>query len=151
MYRHLIVLFLSLLLISGCKDNFSGNTAGHNPMAAQGPETWDAGGKKITILKSYYLALPEGLQYTVESPYDFGSNALKMTEQQALDIAFPLMRHAYEKGLYNRTKISEVGHGPLEVKRIGVVLVQGEGMQARGYRIGLSLDQIRAKLITPQN
>lgn len=143
--KPIIALAFVAIALSSCKVNFSNNTAGHAPMAASGPETWTVEGKTIDVQKTYLLALPEGLQYTIETTYDFGSSAqLTITQPQAVDIAFPIMKYAYENNLYSRTSISRNGT-PLTPTRIGVVLIQNINGRSRGYRVGLSLDEIRAR------
>ncbi len=140
-----LVIFLVLFSL-GCNVNFDSNTSGHSPMARQGPETWEINGKKMDITSSYYLALPEGLQYTIECPWKFGDPNRAISKEEAMNAAFPLIRYAYEKELYKRSSITKVGSGPMEATRIGVVLSETNGQGTRGYRIGLSIAEIQEKL-----
>jgi hypothetical protein len=124
----------------------SHGTGGHHVLAKEGPENWKIGGQWYRISSSYYLRLPVGLQFTLEYPHKFDSAAAPMNDERALEIVFPLMRHAYEKGLYKRSSISKLGEGQLEPTRIGVVLWEGQGKVVRGYRVGLSLDQVKERI-----
>ncbi len=105
--------------------------------ATAGPGEWEVDGTPYTVTTVYVLDLPEGLQYTIEHPHPFGPADANMDDARALEIAFPLMRHAYEKGLYKG--------GPQTPSRIGVVLYEKRGGRVHGYRIGLSLDEIRQR------
>ena len=70
-----------------------------------------------------------------------------MDNERALPIVFPLMKHAYEKGLYKRTYLAKLGEGALHPTRIGVTLLERRGPErVQGYRIGLSVEQIRERI-----
>ena len=140
-----LVIFLILFSL-GCNVNVGSNTSGHSPMAKQGPETWEINCKKMNITSTYYLALPEGLQYTIECPWKFGDPNQAISQEEAMIDAFPLIRYAYEKALYKRSSITKVGSGLMEATRIGVVLSETTGVRTRGYRIGLSITEIQEKL-----
>ena len=145
-----------VLLASGCEVR-CGNpgtastapTAGHNPMAQSGPEVWQIGERKYEISSTYYLALPEGLQFTIDYPYTFSTSPSELTEEQALQAAMPLMRYAYETGVYNRSRISKLGAGRQEPTRIGVALIERKGAAQRGKRVALDIDAIEARISSP--
>ena len=118
-------------------------------MAWSGPELWQIDDRKYQIRSTYYLALPEGLQFTIEYPYAFSSPLSEVTREQALQVAMPLIRHAYDAGLYKRSQVTKVGAGSVEPTRIGVVLVQGEGPAQRGYRVALPVEAIQGSLPQP--
>ena len=139
-------IFLLLLFSLGCDVNTGSDTAGHSPMAKQGPETWEIDGKKFNINSTYYLALHEGLQYTIECAWKFSDQNQTISQEEALNAAFPMMQYAYDKGFYKRTSISKVGGGSVEATRIGVVLSESIGARTRGYRIGLSIGEINQRL-----
>jgi hypothetical protein len=144
----LLALFLlqsSCYLRCGGPSTGSGHTAGHNPMAISGPETWTIGGKNHHVQATYYLALPEGLQYTIDYqlPPDI---ALPSQNEPALAIAFPLMRHAFENNLHKRSTISKAGVGDLAPTRIGVALYHVEGLHRRGFAVALSTAEIQGRI-----
>jgi len=103
-------------------------------------------GKTWDIAATYYLRLPQGLQFTIEYPYRFNGAAERMNDEGALAIVFPLMKHAYTKGLYRRGAILKVGEGRLTPSRIGVTLFEKVNGNVHGYRVGLSLAQIRERI-----
>ena len=120
------------------------HTAGHGPMALEGPSTWSIGGTPYRVSATYHLALPEGLQYTID--YELpAATPLPKEQEPALAFAFPLMRHAVESGLYQRTSVNKVGAGSLSPSRIGVALYHQEGLRRRGYAVALSVDEIRQR------
>ena len=151
----LLLLFLFLLQSScylqcGGHPIGSGHTAGHSPMAVEGPQTWTINGQVFPVKATYYLALPEGLQYTID--YELPASVpLPHQDDTALAIAFPLMEHAYRAGLYNRTDVSKLGTGHLTPSRIGVALYHLEGWHRRGYATALSVDQIKLRLAATPN
>lgn len=124
-------------------------TAGMHPLAQSGAEEWVVNGKTYKIASTYFLQLPEGFQYTIEYPYEFNLADANMNDDRALAVALPVMKHAYTNGLYKRMTVGKFGEGALVPSRIGVVLFQKDGQRVRGYRVGLSLDQIK-KLIDQQ-
>lgn len=123
----------------------SGHTAGHTPMAVQGPEIWTVDGKPTTVAATYYLALPEGLQYTIDYQLP-AAVAIPRDDASALPIAFPLMRHAYETGIYKRTSISKAGSGHLDPSRIGVALYHLEGARRHGYATALAISDLKQRI-----
>jgi hypothetical protein len=124
--------------------------AGGNPMFGQnGSEQWIIDGKTYQIASTYHLVLPEGpqyTQYTIEFPYQFTAADSRMDDQRAIEIAFPLMRYAVESGNYKRMSVYKLGEGNLEPTRIGVVLVERTGGQARGYRVALPVAEVQRRI-----
>lgn len=121
-------------------------TAGNAPLAREGPQQWRIDGQVYRVESTYYLRLPEGLQYTIEYPWQFRSADGPMDDRRALQIAFPLMKHAYEKGLYKRASIAKLGKGKMKPSRIGATLFQRRGEKVRGYRVALSLAEIQKRI-----
>ena len=116
---------------------------GNKFMAWSGQETWDINGRAYEIRATYYLGLPAGLQYTIEYPYA-GADAI-FNDAEALKVAWPVIRHAYEAGLYKRAKIIDKGGRSVPRTRIGVTLLKEGGGMTKGYRVGLSLEEIRRR------
>ena len=139
----LLALFLPLSYGGGSSEPVG--TAGNPPLARSGAEEWVVDGKTYKIASTYYLHLPEGFQFTIEYPHSFSQSHGEMNDARALDIVFPLMKHAYGNGLYKRASTIPIGQGK-EVTRIGVVLFEKQGGNVRGYRVALSLDQIRKRI-----
>jgi hypothetical protein len=142
----LLACLVLLACLSGCQLRCGGPQApaavGFNPIAPRGPETWLVDGAPHRVDASYFLDLPEGLQFTVEVPLA----AVPSDEAEATELAWPFIRHAYEQKLFQRTQIRRSGQGPLEATRIGVALVQHAGSVARGKRLAMSLREIEARL-----
>ncbi len=121
-------------------------SAGHQVFDRTGTETWQIDGRPYRVQSTYYLRLPKGLQFTIEYPHDFGDGPLRMDDESALAVAFPLMEHAYVQGLYDRGTYVTLGSGRVRPTRIGVVLLERNAGKVRGYRVGLSLEEIRARM-----
>ena len=121
-------------------------TAGNTPFAREGPEQWRIDGQVYRVESTYYLRLPDGLQYTIEYPWRFRPSEEAMNDDRALETAFPLMKHAYENGLYKRVSTIKIGQGELKPSRIGVTLFQRRGKKVRGYRVALTLAQIKKRI-----
>lgn len=115
-------------------------------MAPSGALTWTIEGKETRVTNTYYLTLPEGLQYTMEYEALGEAEPTSITDQKAFEIAFPLIRYAFEHQLHERTKINKLGSGVVPVSRIGVVLFARADSGTRGYRVGRSLDEIRTRI-----
>jgi len=112
-------------------------------MAVNGPEKWVVNGVSSPVAATYYLALGPGqLQYTIEVPMA----DVPDTEAAALPVAWPYIRHAFEQKLYQRASIKKIGADVLQPSRIGVALFHGEAANARGIRVGLSLEEIRRRI-----
>ena len=138
---------IALSLGTGCRcqtSAFSGGPA--PPMAKAGPESWDVEGVKYQVAATHYLALPEGLQYTIEYEVPDAKVLEGMTDAKGHDMAFPLMRYAYDHRSYERAKIEQLGGGTRQVSRIGVSLFTQSGIHTQGYRVASSLEEIRAQI-----
>jgi hypothetical protein len=103
---------------------------------------WVIDGKATQIASTYYLALPEGLQFTIETPVE----TIPYVESDAVDEAWPLMKHAFEKGIYTRTKIHALGSGDVVPGRIGVAFFKKQGAETKGMRVALSVGEIEFRL-----
>ena len=121
-------------------------TGGNQPFARCGPEQWVIEGKTWHIASTYLLQLREGLQFTIEYPYRFTDAPGTMDDERALAIVFPLMKHTYTSGRYKRAGFTKIGQGHVTPSRIGVVLFEKVNGKAHGYRVGLSLAQIRERI-----
>jgi len=148
----LLLAALVLMAIGGCQVRCSTGTGQsasgelYPPMGIQWPETWTMDGKDYDVERSYFLPLPVGMQYTLEYAHGFDKPVEAVTEEEALEIAFPLMRYAYENDVYLRQQTRRAGSGNVTVERIGVVLIKRQGRKVQGYRVGLELDQIAARI-----
>jgi hypothetical protein len=137
------------LLITGtsglaCQVNCRGNVGGPSEaeMARSGPENWSVEGRSWKVTSTYYLALPEGLQFTIEVPVA----DVPATMADAERMAWPVMRHAYEKRIYARTHLSKLGGGSAAPERIGVSLFRSDGIHTKGMRVALSFAEIRDRI-----
>lgn len=117
-------------------------------MARSGTEAWNIGGKKYKIAATYYLALPQGLQFTIEYelPGAAATTLAGISDADAYDIAFPLMRYACEHRAYERAQIAELTNGSQKVSRIGVALFRRSSLGVGGYRVARSIADIQARI-----
>lgn len=141
-----VALALFMPLTYGMGGHPPAGTAGHPVFGQKGPEQWNINGRMYDIASTCDLVLPEGLQFTIEYSYQFPAGSKAMDDQQALEVVFPLMRHAYQSGLYKQTTVVKVGQGPMEASRIGVSLVERTSNGTRGYRVALSIDEIKRRI-----
>jgi hypothetical protein len=121
-------------------------SGGYMSIGRSGAEQWVVDGNTYAIASTYYLHLPQGLQYTIEYPVKLGASLESMNDKRALGIAFPLIKHAYVNGLYERLKVTKAGQGAVVPSRIGVTLVEWQEGNARGYRVAMSLNQIKKRI-----
>jgi hypothetical protein len=121
-------------------------TGGRQPLAQSGSEEWVIDGRTYNIASTYYLRLPEGFQFTIEYSHRFSQAVEHMNDERALKIVLPLMKHAYRNNLYKRASVTKLGQGVLTPSRIGVVLFEKRGPKVGGYRVALSLDEIRKRI-----
>ncbi len=140
------ILALFLPLSYGASAVRPAGTAGYRPMTVSGAEQWIIDGKTYSISSTHGLLLPDGLQFTIEYPYRFSDADRNMDDARALEIVFPLMEHAYRHNLYNRATVTKLGQGKVVPSRIGVVLLDRQGENTRGYRVALSLDRVRERM-----
>ncbi|MFA6134112.1 MAG: Yip1 family protein [Phycisphaerae bacterium] len=126
-------------------------TGGNGVLGQTGPEQWTIDGKTYHVSSTYYLTLQDGLQYTIEYPYQFTAADGQMDDKHAIDIAFPLMKYAVQSGTYRH--MHKVDEGPVDPPQIGVALVEQAQGGARGYRVSLSVAEIKRRIeqsaITP--
>ena len=112
-------------------------------MARTGPETWDIDGRSWKIASTYYLTLPEGLQFTVEVPVA----EVPATMAEAETTGWPVVRYVYEKRIYGRVRLSTPGREmPTSPERIGVSLFTSDGIHNKGMRVAFSFSEIRSRL-----
>ena len=127
---------------AGNGDGPPSDAASRSPVVLGGPETWTVGGRSVQIRQTLLLDLQEGLQVTIVAEHRFGPSFASLTDDDILPHAMPLMQHAVQSGLHQSPAVQQVGGRSVE--RIGVVLVEGQGPQARAYRIARPLSQIAA-------
>lgn len=119
-------------------------TSSSLPIARTGPEEWNIDDAHYSIVETYFVDLPEGLQYTIVYACDLPNDLRSIGREAALVAAFPIMAHAYESGRYRRVAVSSAGRGQLAVERIGVVFRRRD--REEGYRVALPLSEISSRL-----
>ncbi len=142
MVKTVSTLITSVLILScsGCKLSCGPSAAQPKPFSHTGWQQWEIDGQVYEIESTYFLMMPKGLHYCIQHPYDFGdSSSEQMTREQALRIAFPLMRYAYKNGLHEKGVV--IGGRPR--LHMAVALFEGEGPNAKGYNVVLSIDELR--------
>jgi hypothetical protein len=144
------ILFLSLVLLGTLPPGGAATTGGRAPMVETGDETWVIDGVEYPINSTYFLDLNGEFQYTIEYQYPGAANI--HSEDEALKVAFPIMAHAYTNKRYDRFT-ARVGADRVKATRIGVALFERKGIQSRGYRVALTLNEIETRLkeTTPQS
>ena len=139
-----IPIVVALAGVACCGAGGTGDIAGGHPMGRSGPEQWTVEGQRYAISDTYVLALPEGMQYTIEYPYDppDGSPPRPRTVPNALRVACPLMRDALATGRYKTKDVNRVGHGKVVPDHIGVVIFERTKTGSSGFRMGLAISDI---------
>ena len=113
-------------------------------MAQAGPETWTVEGTRYPIASTYYLALPEGLQYTIDYEAPATLDLAQLTDARAFEAVAFLMRHAASARLYERQVIRDASGNIVPVKMIGVSIFSKSGILTGGYRVSRPLEQLLA-------
>jgi len=113
---------------------------------SSGPHLWQVAGRARDIEVTYYLSMADGLQYTIVYLLTGADGLARMHPDRALATAWPLIKHAYENGLYKRAKPAKLGRSEMAVSRIGVVLLHHEGKQVKGIRARMTLDEIKERI-----
>lgn len=145
MIRLILVLALFVTFIT-CGKSENVHSGQFLPIAKSGPIEWTVDGEKTNIVNTYYIAFPEGMQYTCECKVPKYYNFDNMTEFEHKQFAFPLAKFIYENEMYKKLKITKIGTGKKEVKFIGIVLFNNQGALDRGYRTQFTLDEIRSRV-----
>jgi hypothetical protein len=130
-----MTLLLAILLAgSACRRRATGEGEGASgtPIAASGPQVLAFRGNAYNVIATYFLRFPEGLQFTIEYQVPAGVDIIGMTDEQAYEAAYPVMRGALEQGWHRRAKVEGID-GPT-VSRIGMVLYADES-RARARRL----------------
>lgn len=142
------VLLLVLLAVTGCRKSPHKpvGASPYLPMATKGPEVWQIGDRTYQISYTYYIGMPDGLQYTIECPWPTDIKPDKRTQENARDLAFPLMQYACEEELYKRATIRQHGKGKITATLIGVVFFEKKGIVFSGSRVNLTIDEIMKKI-----
>lgn len=143
----LLLALVGLLLAAtaGCTCGSNRGEGGHLPIAKAGPASWIIDGQPFAVSSTYYLALAEGLQFTVEFEVPPATNPESLSDAEAYELAFPLMRYVAENRLHERQQITDFGSGRLAVSRIGVVLFAQTPSGVQGYRVARDLAEILAR------
>jgi hypothetical protein len=148
--RILIFLVVSgLSVLPGCRCTGGRSGAGASagpwlPMAKTGPESWTVDGTEYRVTATYYLVLPDGLQYTIDYEAPPGLDLEHMDDARAFAAVAPLVQHAASANLYSRQVIRDLTSGAaVPVKKIGVSIYRQSGIRTRAFRVARSLDQLK--------
>jgi hypothetical protein len=143
--RHALIALLAVasLLGTGCRREPAPAGKSSLPIAVSGPEVLAFRGNVYNIVTTYYLAFPEGLQYTMEYEVPASIDVLGISDERAYEIAYPLMRGAIDQGWPNRTKVKRIGGATPTVSRIGVVMYS-HGSRSRGTRVARDIKVVEA-------
>jgi hypothetical protein len=93
-------------------------------------ETWWLDGKAVAVHTTYYERVGDLLIFRIEVPHE---GAAELTEQEAGALAWPILRHAWRKNLFERS--------PGSVDHVVVALFEKVGFVARGRHGRASMAQ----------
>jgi hypothetical protein len=97
-------------------------------MDERGSTIWVIDGKSLQIDRTYFQAQGENLAFVVEWICSDCNFHKAMSKAEALAVARPVLWHAVESGEANRTAVTKLGSGRLQVKLLlSVVTYQVEG------------------------
>ncbi len=100
-----------------------------------GPHTWEIDGRKFPVRRTYWMERGEELIYVMEyNPRVYIPNA---QADKVLKTIFPLMKHAYQTGLYKRPDPDAK-----QPDTIGVTLIDATRAELKVYRIPLKIKDI---------
>ena len=144
-----------IILISCNPQEQPTKTSQYPQLAVSGNEVWKIDNKDYHIEATYLIVFPDKtVQFTINylSNDDLDMGALD--NERAIDITFPIFKYAYENKLYESKHVWSKGQ-ELKASKIGVAIISKNTIgkpgiahlsKARGYRIALSLDDIKARL-----
>lgn len=123
-------------------------SAGFEGFGVTPPETWVVDGKAYDIEATYFVIMVEGLQYTIDSTFEFDEELWGLSTADVLELVFPLIEHAYRNEMYKRVTVRKEGAGQVLPTAIGVVLVERgpDGRVRRGRRVSLGMTAIRQQV-----
>jgi hypothetical protein len=140
-----VIISIGLIVVHNTKRLPPPQSAPFQAIAVKGPEGWIINGKKWKINYTYYIAFKDkSLQYTIDFPCKIKGNK-KITQEKALQAVFPLIEYAYRNQLYNRTLIKSNGK-TVPVSLIGVCLLEKRGIMVSGFRVNMTLADIRKRI-----
>jgi len=141
--RTVALLALIPLLALGCRKKSATEGIDGTPIAPSGSQVLAFRGKVYNVIDTYYLRYPEGLQFTIEYQVPSSVDIVGMTDEQAYEVAYPLMRGALEQGWHRRAKPEELGRPTPAVSRIGIALYADES-HTRGRRLVRDIKTVEA-------
>jgi hypothetical protein len=101
------------------------------PVAGEkGKETWVVEGKGFAVDRTYFLLFPDGVAWMIDWRCGDCDAALESVDEgRAEEMAWPLLRHAWEGRLWERAMVADAGAVPP-----GRVVVSIIGTR-KGYRV----------------
>ena len=124
--------------------------AGGHIVGRSVPRQWVVNGRACQMKSVYWTVVGDGLQFWIECPCIPEMPLDTMTQQQALQVALPLMAYAYETGLYDDCQGFTVG-GHKVTTHIGVALFNQKDGKMRVNNVVLSVDEIKQHLQTAES
>lgn len=141
--RQLVALLAFVTLGASCRRESAPASHTSLPIARSGPRVLAFRGNVYNVISTYYLALPEGLQYTMEYEVPASIDVFGISDERAYEVAYPLMRGAIDQGWPKRTDIHRIGGSTPSLSRIGVVLYSN-GSRSRGTRVARDIQVVEA-------
>ena len=136
MTRRQTVALLALIPLRtlGCRKKSATEGTDGTPIAPSGPLELAFRGNAYKVIDTYFLNYPDGLQFTIEYQVPSHVDIVGMTDEQAYEVAYPLMRGALDQGWHRRTKIQLVEGTTANVSRVGIALY-ADASRTRGRRL----------------
>jgi hypothetical protein len=125
--RSFVISLVSLLLLATCTLQ-----SGNGKIARGGPETWNVDGRAYELAETYFKRVGNSVRFVIVSK----TAVATLAPDEAKALALPLIRHAKEHRLHERTTIRPLrGNVPLMVG-FAVEFVYGEaGKVIAGYDV----------------
>ena len=148
--RYFSILFILAIIpfIHSCKTQRATKTSPFPQIAQTGRETWNIAGKEYQIESTYIIIFKNGVQYTINYVCDENIDIDSLNKDKALEIAFPIIRYAYDNDLYKKKHVKQNGKD-IKVDAIGVAIMKQKS-EAKGlvtkshmYKVSLSLGEIK--------
>jgi hypothetical protein len=139
----IVLLALLPLLGSSCRKKSATEGTDGTPIAPSGPQVLAFRGNTYDVIDTYYLRYPEGLHFTIEYQLPYHVDIVGMTDEQAYEVAYPLMRGALDQGWHQRTKIESGDGATSSVSRIGIALY-ADASRTRARRLVRDVETVKA-------
>ena len=134
---------IPLLAFSCRRKSAEGEGTDGAPIAPSGPQVLAFRGNVYKVIDTYYLKYPDGLQFTIEYQVPSTVDIVGMSDEQAYEVLYPLMRGALEQGWHKRAKLEPIDGSIPSVSRIGIA-AYADDSRTRGRRLVRDIKTVEA-------